>query len=106
MHLLSSLAYAETCAVIERGRRDRRLADVLEAAAHEAIETGPWRRLTRGPERRLVKDLSRRWPLRGADLWHLATAKTLRAALPELVVLTFDTRLAAAVEGEGLTPPS
>jgi hypothetical protein len=42
------------------------------------------------------------WPLRGADLWHLATADTLRRELPDLKVITFDSRLAVASQGIGL----
>jgi hypothetical protein len=34
-----------------------------------------------------------KWPLRGADLWHPATAKNLLNELPELVLLTFDSSL-------------
>jgi hypothetical protein len=45
-------------------------------------------------------------PLRGAGLWHLATAETLPSDLPELTLLTFDARLAAAAEGEGLRRPA
>ena len=49
-----------------------------------------------------VKALASKWPLRGADLWHLATAKTLQKDLPELTVLTFDNRLYVAALGEKL----
>jgi hypothetical protein len=40
--------------------------------------------------------------LRGADLWHLASAKTLQEELPELILLTFDDQLMNAVTGERL----
>jgi len=40
--------------------------------------------------------------LKGADLWHLATAKTLQEQIPELVMFTFDDRLRVAAEGENL----
>jgi transposase len=46
--------------------------------------------------------LARKWPLRGADLWHLAAAKDLRAELPELKMLSFDAPLATAAAGDGL----
>jgi hypothetical protein len=58
------------------------------------------------PNRALTRELSSRWPLRGAGLWHLATAKTLQSDLPELTLLTFVTRLVAAAEGEGLRRPA
>ncbi|MFQ6052367.1 MAG: type II toxin-antitoxin system VapC family toxin [Candidatus Hydrothermarchaeota archaeon] len=103
VHLLSTLSYAEVCAVISRIRRERLLADVLIDAAFEALETGPWRRLNVWPEWDEFKVLSLKWPLRGADLWHLATVKTLQKQIPELLLLTFDSRLGTAAEGEKLT---
>jgi predicted nucleic acid-binding protein len=102
LHLMSTLAYAETCAVIARIQRQRLAADVLTQAALEALNTGPWRRMTAWPAWNLLGTLAEQWPLRGADLWHLATAKTLLAELPELQLLTFDARLQTAAEGENL----
>lgn len=102
VHLLSTLAWAEAHAVIARVGREGALAPVLVAAAREILEKGPWRRVNVSPEWSFVRELSAKWPLRGADLWHLATAKSLRAELPELVVLSYDSRLAGAAKGEGL----
>jgi predicted nucleic acid-binding protein len=102
VHLISSLAYAETCAVIARMQRERILADVLIEAAHEVLAEGPWRRLNALPEWTVMLPLSKKWPLRGADLWHLATAKSLEKQLPELFLLTFDVQLGEAARGEGL----
>lgn len=103
VNLVSTLSYAEVCAVISRIRRERILADVLTDAAFEVLETGPWRRLNVWPEWDKFKFLSVKWPLRGADLWHLATAKTLQKQIPELFFLTFDSKLGMAAEGERLT---
>ena len=105
VHLLSSLGWAEVYAVIARIHRERAMADVLVQAAREALESGPWRLLTISPHPDLAKSLAAKWPLRGADLWHLALAKAVHAQLPELVLLTFDSRLNAAAIGEGLAPP-
>jgi len=102
VHFLSTLAWAEVLAVIARIERERDLTKVLVAAAREALEGGPWRRLNAAPDWKLVRDLSFKWPLRGADLWHLAVAKSLQNEIPELTILSFDTRLAAAAKGEGL----
>ena len=102
MHLLSTLAWAEVHAVIARGEREHVLTGVLIHAAREILEEGPWRRLNASPEWNLVQGLSSRWSLRGADLWHLCTAKSLQGELPELRILTFDARLATAARGEGL----
>jgi predicted nucleic acid-binding protein len=102
VHLLTSLGYAETCAVIARLQRERILADALVEAAHEALADGPWRRLNALPDWNTMVGLSKKWPLRGADLWHLATAKTLKTELPELILLTFDLHLRKAARGEDL----
>lgn len=103
-HLLSTLSYSEVTAVLFRIRRERVMAEILVDAAAEVLESGPWRRLNTGPGWKLMKKLSNKWPLRGADLWHLAMAKTLQDQLPELQLLTFDSRLQAAVQGEGMEP--
>ena len=102
VHFLSTLAWAEVLAVIARVERERALAKVLAAAAREALEGGPWRRLNAAPDWKVVRDLSSKWPLRGADLWHLAVAKSLRSEVPELTILSFDAHLVAAAKGEGL----
>jgi predicted nucleic acid-binding protein len=102
IHLISSVAYAETCAVIARMKRERLLADILLNAAFETLESGPWRRLQSWPEWKIIRTLSLKWSLRGADLWHLATAKSLQKQLPELLLLSFDTRLTDAASGEGM----
>jgi predicted nucleic acid-binding protein len=102
VHFLSTLAWAEVLAVIARMERERVLAKVLVAAAREALEEGPWRRLNAVPDWKFVRSLSSKWPLRGADLWHLALAKSLQTELPELTVMSFDARMTAAAHGEGL----
>jgi len=102
VHLISSLSYAEVCAVVSRIRREGLVAEVLINAAYQSLEEGPWRYLYLMPDRDKFKSLSQKWPLRGADLWHLAAAKTLQKRVPEVYLLTFDSRLAAAALGEGL----
>lgn len=102
VHLLSSVAYAEVLAVLSRMKRERIMAELLIEAALQTLENGPWRRLNSGPEWNLMAVLSKKWPLRGADLWHLSDAKSVCEQLPELKLLTFDTRLKAAANGEGI----
>ncbi len=101
-HLLSTLAYAEVTAVIARMERERHLPPVLAQAARELLRDGPWRRLVLQPDWTSIDAMAMRWPLRGADLWHLAAAATLSRELPEVRLLSFDGRLAAAAEGLGL----
>jgi hypothetical protein len=101
-HLLSTLGYAEAFAVIARFERDGTLPAVLAGAAREVIVNGPWRRLALQPDWTAIEGLAPRWPVRGADLWHLATAETLRRQLPELQMITFDARLMLASQEMGL----
>jgi predicted nucleic acid-binding protein len=105
VHLVSSLTWAETHAVIARVERERVLATALATAAREAFAEAPWRRVNVGPDWPMTQRLAQAWPLRGADLWHLATAKTLQSDLPELTFLSFDARLVSAAVGEGLAQP-
>ncbi len=102
VHFLSTLAYSETCAVIARMKREGILSDNLIKTSFEALEDGLWRRLTIWPDWIIVRSLSTKWPLRGADLWHLSAAKSLQKQLPEMLLLTFDNRLQKAAQGEGL----
>jgi predicted nucleic acid-binding protein len=101
-HFLSTLAYAEVSAVLRRISRERLLAEVLVKAAEESLESGPWRTWLGVPRQDDLRLLSARYALRGADLWHLAAAKSLREELPELKLLTFDQRLMTAAQGEGM----
>ncbi|MBW1894824.1 MAG: type II toxin-antitoxin system VapC family toxin [Deltaproteobacteria bacterium] len=101
-HFLSTLAYSEVCAVISRMRKENILSDILIKSSFEVFDQGPWRRITISPEWEITRDLSQKWSLRGADLWHLATSKSLQKDFPELFMLTFDSRLETAAKGEGL----
>jgi len=103
LHLVSTLAYSETSAVIARLQKERVLTEVLIRAAFEVLEEGPWRRLTAWPDWNTIRSLAVRWPLRGAELWHLALTKRLQDQLPEIRLLTFGARLRAAAEGEKLS---
>lgn len=100
-HFLSTLTHAETCAVIARMQREWRIAEIVAQAAMEAFNEGPWRRVNAQPAWTHIARLSRKWALRGADLWHLAFAAGLRDHLSELTLLTFEKQLQASARGEG-----
>ena len=102
VHLISTLGYTEVCAVISRIKREKIIADILIDVAFKALKTGPWRYLNIWPEWEKLRGLSQKWSLKGTHLWHLATAKTLQNQIPELTLLTFDSRLEIAAKGEGL----
>ena len=102
VHLVSTLSYAEVNAVFGRIQRERLMADIMVDAVRESLQTGPWRRLNVSPQWEDIQELSHRQRLRGADLWHLATAISIQKDLPELTLLTFDKRLKQAAFGEGL----
>ncbi|MBN1664927.1 MAG: type II toxin-antitoxin system VapC family toxin [Deltaproteobacteria bacterium] len=99
-HFLSHLSYSEVMAVLSRIRREKAMPAPLADAAGDNLENGPWRRLNIVPSWSLIKNLSQKWSLRGADLWHLSAAKSLRDQFPELQLLTYDARLKAAAQGE------
>lgn len=103
VHLLSALCYAEVSAVLSRIKRRRALNEVLIEVASEALKNGPWRRLNIWPEWSILLALSTKRPLKAVNLWHLASAKTLKKQIPELTLLTFDEELKAAAEEEGLS---
>ena len=66
-HVMSSLAWAETHAVIARIERERALANALVDAARETLSRGPWRRLMLDPDGTIVARLTRAWPLLSRD---------------------------------------
>lgn len=101
-HFLSTLTCAETHAAIARMQKERRVAEIVAEAALEAFREGPWRRVNAQPAWNHMEGLSRKWALRGADLWRPALAKGLREHIPELILLTFDERPRVSARGEGL----
>ncbi len=105
VHFISTLTFAEVTAVISRMQRERIVTDTLSQAAFEVLDNGPWRRISSLPDWKMIRFLSAKWPLRGADLWHLAAAKSLLREFPELFLLSFDNRLKSAAEGEALGGP-
>ncbi|MCF6291736.1 MAG: type II toxin-antitoxin system VapC family toxin [Desulfobacterales bacterium] len=105
LHLISSLAHAEACAVIARLSRNKIIPASLADQALGALEHGIWRRIIALPDWDAVRDLARDTPLRGADLWHLGLSVTLRRDLPELRLLSFDARLREAARLQKMEAP-
>lgn len=103
-HLTSGLTSAEFHACIARLEREGHLTAPLADATILAFEQGPWRRLDAVPDPTILWPLARRSQLRGADLWHLALAVTLKRDLPEITLLTYDSALGIAALAEGLVP--
>ena len=106
VHFISTLTFAEVSAVTHRMQREHLLSDTLSQAAFEVLDNGPWRRISTWPQWEITRSLSAKFPLRGADLWHLATAKSMHGEFPELYLLSFDKRLIKAAESEGLCNPA
>ena len=104
LHLVSTLGWAETTAVLNRLAGEGHFTNVLLNSALESLATGPWRLVQRGPDWDAIDSLAARHTLRGADLWHLAQVRTLLGELPGLKMLTFDRRLRVAAASEGLLP--
>jgi len=102
----SSVAYAETMASMYRKKRESDLADTLIRKIADTFHQD-WESFIRvevndqlnGYINRVVE----RYPLRGLDAIHLASAIVIHERLPEDFVFTcFDDRLARAAQSEGL----
>lgn len=102
VHFVSTLTVAEVSAVIHRMQRERVVSETLCQAAFEVLDNGPWRKISTWPQWEVIRSLSAKYSLRGADLWHLATAKSMHTEFPELNLLSFDKRLVRAAESENL----
>ncbi len=102
LHLMSTLAWAECCAVIARMHRQGILSKQTTGYIFDTLQKGIWRRMNGLPDWDITQKLGQKWSLRGADLWHLAAAKSLQQELPELIFLTFDEQLKFAAQAEGI----
>jgi len=102
VHFVSTLTFAEVSAVIHRMKREHLISESQYQAAFEVLNNGPWRRISTWPEWEIIRSLSAKHPLRGADLWHLATAKSMQTEFPELYLLSFYERLIKAAQSESL----
>jgi len=105
LHLVTTLAYAEVCAVIGWMEKNKAITKPVARMAADLVGLGPWRLIAISPEWKTIKRLAKNQALRGADLWHLAAAVHLGRDFPELVMLSFDARLNAAASMEGLSLP-
>lgn len=96
-HLVSTLAYAETCSVLSRMRRDGTISDADMDAAVDSLSSAPWLRVTLSPGWDDISLVTRHSNLRGADSWHMAMFIALkRRRCPGLWMLTYDDKLKAA----------
>lgn len=99
-HFLSTLASAETHAVLKRMKHDGTLTSILYKSALDVFINGPLRKINIQPDWKIIQQISSRHVLKGADLWHLATLKTIKMELPEIKIITFDSKLAIASKKE------
>ena len=97
LHLISTLGVAEVCAVLSDGERRGILTREQAAEARGIVFAEPFQRLLHNPHWDDIRNLAELHNLRGADLWHLALARSLKMKyFPEICVLTYDARLKAA----------
>jgi predicted nucleic acid-binding protein len=102
VHLLSTLADAETYAVLNRMKHEKSLTSILYESALEVFHNSPLRKINIQPEWKEIQKISSRHVLKGADLWHLATVESIRRELPEVKIITFDSNLSGASKKEKL----
>ncbi len=102
-HLISSLTFAETNSVLSRLRREGFMTTSGANTSLVTLSSAPWRRVSRGPGWDQIASAAQTCDLRGADLWHISMALTLkRQGIHELLLLTYDAKLKAAAEVAGL----
>ena len=99
-HFASSLCFAEMHAVLKRMEHEGVLTEILYKSAIESFENGPIRKMNILPEWKIIQDLSVRYILKGADLWHLASVKTIQLELTEIKMFSFDSKLITASKKE------
>jgi len=100
LHLLSTLADAEVRAVLQRMKHDNSLPPVLYNKVLKSYHQQPLRKININPDWHSISKLAVQYVLKGADLWHLATVKTIHMELPEVKMLTFDRQLFKAAKKE------
>jgi predicted nucleic acid-binding protein len=103
VHLVSSLAYAETAAVLDRLARQGILSSEVAGSLLAALDHGPWRHSPAVPARKVIREVRGRHALRGADLWHLALVLTLSREHHPFALACFDRQLVEAAAAEGIT---
>jgi predicted nucleic acid-binding protein len=102
----SFVAYAETMASIYRKKREAELADTLIRGVVRAFHRD-WESFVRVEVNEelngYIDRVVDRYPLRGFDAIHLASALTIREIVPEnFLFACFDDRLSRAARSEGL----
>ncbi|MHB9148853.1 MAG: type II toxin-antitoxin system VapC family toxin [Thermoleophilia bacterium] len=102
LHVVSSLAYAETAAVLGRMARQ----DVIDVATAgfllRSLDESGWRHVLVSPSRSILREFQGRSPLRGPDLWHLGLVLTLSREYGEFGLVSFDRRLSDAASAAGV----
>ncbi|MGE5580270.1 MAG: type II toxin-antitoxin system VapC family toxin [Bacillota bacterium] len=102
---MSTLTFAETLSVLRRMRSAGVIDEATLQDALDLIRHLPWRRFPQGPAWDDIASVSSTYGLRGADLWHLCTALTLKKRLlPSLRLLSYDSKLVAAAAEVDLAP--
>lgn len=104
INLLSSLTIAETFSVLARANNPD-LAKIKAELISDIAHGREWGLTHVIPANQLLLELSNLYRLRGADLWHLAVAVTLKQDFPQITLLTFDNELAEAANGEKIITP-
>ncbi|MDY6951671.1 MAG: hypothetical protein SWE60_09170 [Thermodesulfobacteriota bacterium] len=82
--VISTLAYGETCAVIQRMQREEILAEILTKATFEALEEGPWPGLNVWHDWAIVRPLSEKWSL-GERIYGIGNGKASSKGCPRMV---------------------
>lgn len=106
LHVISSLAYAETAAVLWRMARQHVIDVGTTEFLLQSLDEGEWRHTPASPSRSVLREFQGRSLLRGADLWHLGLVLTLSREWGKLGLVSFDRRLSDAAKAAGVHVPA
>jgi len=98
INIISSLVIAEVLAVLARIEREKKELKILLDACRHSFQEGRWRVITLSPTFDDLQLYSQKYPLRGADLWHLTLVLNIKQELPTITIITFDQKLENAAK--------
>lgn len=98
-NIISTLGFSEILAVLSKinikedlSARDEFIQDTNQ---------GVWNKTLLQPSFQTLELFSSRYPLKGADLWHLSVFSEIKKEFPTIQLLTFDQQLRGAAQKEG-----
>lgn len=99
LNVISTLGFSEIMATLSR------MPDVNAQIGRnkflEDHQKGVWSLTQLQPSFKTIELFSSRYPLKGADLWHLSVFYEIKKEFPSIQLLTFDQQLMSTAQKEG-----